>query len=500
MTLAGLGGLAIGLTVVADIGSLVILLPAFPFLAFLFVARRPQAAPMAVGLVAGVGYSVLSGSRLARAYLSALGPQLHAVGLAAAGFGVVTALIAPLALPAVRAWARRVVQWRMPIMGLSGKTLRVPVVSAVLEGLTVLVPVAVLVGFAIRPSVQITRGATDPYAIRFVASLQRLAGLPVDGRQQYYEQSLNWVIWYVGLPAVLLACLGAALLGRRCLRALLRWRGAAPAAQFWALPLLVIGWSTVAVLWDPATFPDQPWASRRLVPVVLPGLICLALWVCSRVRLRAAELDAGQVSVALVAACALLALAIPAAVTTFDPGFVGTSATATSVSSAPSSSPSAAASASPGSSSSFAGTLVTGGSQAAKHLAVRGMALKATYTGEQRAVATLCSAISPSASVIIVDSATVAFTQVVRGMCGMPTARMDGAPASAVQQVITDIERAGRRPVLLGSTSGAVALGGAAPRLIVSLKTTQDAEALTGPPATPWPVTYTVWMASPAAT
>jgi hypothetical protein len=303
---------------------------------------------MAVGLVAGVGYSVVSGSQLARAYLSALGPQLHEVGLAAAGFGVATALISPLAFPMVRAWAKRVVQWRMPLMGLSGKTLRVPVVSGILEGLTVLVPVAVLVGFAIRPSFQVTRGATDPYAIRFVASLQRLAGLPVDGRQQYYEQSLNWVIWYVGLPAVLLACLGAALLGRRCLRALLRWQGAAPAAQFWALPLLVFGWSTVAVLWDPATFPDQPWASRRLVPVVLPGLICLALWMCSRVRLRAAELGAAQVSIALVAACALLALAIPAAVTTFDPGYVGISATATSVSSAPSSSPSASASASPG--------------------------------------------------------------------------------------------------------------------------------------------------------
>ena len=55
-------------------------------------------------------------------------------------------------------------------------------------------------------------------------------------------------------------------------------------------------------------------------------------------------------------------------------------------------------------------------------------------------------------------------------------------------------------PVLLGSTSGSVTLGGAAPRLVVNLKTTQDAQGLTGPPAAPWPVTYTVWMASPAAT
>ena len=45
--------------------------------------------------------------------------------------------------------------------------------------------------------------------IRQVAALQRLQGLSVDGLRQYYESSLYWVFWYLGVPAVLLACAGA---------------------------------------------------------------------------------------------------------------------------------------------------------------------------------------------------------------------------------------------------------------------------------------------------
>jgi hypothetical protein len=490
MTLAGFGGLALGLTVLANIGSMSLLLPAFPILALMFVARLPQAAPLAAGLLIGLGCGVVEGSRLARPYLTSIGPQLHDIGLAAAGFGALTVLIAPLAFPGFRNGLKRVVDWRFPVMGLSGKMHRVPVVGAIAQGLVVVLPVAALTGLAIRPQVQVTRGATDPFFIRYVADLQHLAGLPVDGRQQYYEQSLNWVIWYVGLPAVLLACLGVALLGRRCLRALLRWRGATAAARFWGLPLLIFVWSVGTALWDPAIFPDQPWASRRLVPVVLPGVICLALWVCSRIRLRAAELGAGAMTGGMVSACCVLALGLPAAVTTFDPGYVAASASGSS--GAASGSPSAAPSPSAGSRPSTAATVVP------KRLAVRGMALRATYTGEKAAVTHLCSAIGPSASVVIVDTVTATwFTQVVRGMCDMPTARMDGAPTTAVEQVIADIERTGRRPVLLGSTAASVALVGAVPQQVVNLNTMQDAHVLNGPPAAPWPVSYTVWMASP---
>jgi hypothetical protein len=490
MTLAAFGGLALGLTVLVNIGSMSLLLPAFPILAIMFVARLPQAAPLATGLLVGIGCGVAEGSRLARPYLTSIGPQLHDIGIAAAGFGAATVLIAPLAFPGFRNGLRRVIHWGFPVMGLSGKTHRVPVLKGILEGLAMALPVAVLLAFAVRPTVQVTRGGTDPYFIRYVADLQHLAGLPVDGRQQYYEQTLNWVIWYVGVPAVLLACVGMALLCRRCLRALLRWRDAAtPAARFWGLPLLIFGWSVGVALWDPAIFPDQPWASRRLVPVVLPGVICLALWVCSRIRLRASEFGAGVVAGGVVSSCCVLALGLPAAVTTFDPGYVAVSSGSSGVAAAPP----AAATASPAASSGSSAAAVP------KRLAVRGMALRATYRGEEYAVTRLCSAIGPSASVVIVDTVTATwFTQVVRGMCDMPTARMDGAPTSAVEQVLTDIERTGRRPVLLGSTSGSVALAGVVPQQVVNLTTMQDAHVLKGPPAAPWPITYTVWMASPA--
>jgi hypothetical protein len=481
MTLAAFGGVALGLTVLADIGSVSMLLPLFPFLAIMFVARMPQSGPMAFGLLIGIGCGVGEASRLARPYLSSLGPQLHEIGVAAAVFGTVTLLIAPLAFPAVRATVRRVVHWRIPVMGLSGVTHRVPLIAALLEGLVVLLPVAALTALAVRPSAWIAKGATDPYTIRYVEGLQRLAGLPVNGHQQYYEQSLNWVIWYIGLPAVLLAVIGAALIGRRCLRALLRWRGAAPGAHLWGLPYLIFAWSIGTVLWDPATFPDQPWASRRLVPVVLPGIICMAVWVCSRVRMRAAEFGASPIAGALVTGCSVLALGLPTAVTTFDPGFVGVGAV---------SGPSSAA-----------GSVADAGAGPSKYLAARGMAFRVTYAGSAYAVSELCSQIGPSASVIIIDRTTAAMlTQVVRGMCDTPTARADGATPSAVEQAINLIEHTGRRPVLLGDTSASIDLIGVVPKRVMNLQTFQDAHSLTGPPAAPWPVTYTVWMASPSGT
>ena len=99
--------------------------------------------------------------------------------------------------------------------------------------------------------------------------LQRLAHLPVNGRRQYYESSLDWVFWYLGIPAVLLAVAGASALGWRWARAAAGERDdreALTLARLWGLPILIIGWSVVTVLWDPAELPDQPWASHRLAP------------------------------------------------------------------------------------------------------------------------------------------------------------------------------------------------------------------------------------------
>jgi hypothetical protein len=501
MTLAAFGGLAMGLIVLVGIDGLSDLLPVLPFLVIMIVARRPQGVPLATGLAVGVAYGLVDGYVLSRPWLDSLSSLLRPFGLVAAGFAVVTAVVfVPLAFPSARARARRYLaarpRLRAPglgalrvlrgLPGLSGlpgiwqlarraplrwlRRLRgpwtsrpLPSLAQVLPWVAAALPVAALIGFAIRPYVQIVRGETNPLIISYIVGLQRIAHLAQDGHRQYYEDTLYWVVWYLGVPAVLLAVAGLAMLSRRCLRALLTWQDRTGAVRTWALPLMIIGWGTLTVLYDPAIVPDQPWASRRLVPVVLPGLIAAGVWVSSRLKSRAEELGASRLTAVAVASCCVLALAIPAAVTT-------------------------------------AGVGLTSASQG-RHPTVRGLGFKRTSTGETAAVSGLCAAIGSDASVVIVDTVTAdEFSQVVRGMCDTPTGRMDGASAGEIQRVVAAIERAGRHPVLLASSTSRLSGFGGTPREVLNLQTTQDQHLLTSPPTTTWPIHYTVWLTAPAGT
>jgi hypothetical protein len=472
LALAGLGGLALGLTVLTWIGSLSILLPAFPVLAWLFVARRRQAGPFGIGLFLGIAIGLSVALTLGRSYLSTVSTELHTFGLAAAGFGVATALIAPLAFPEVRGRVWRAFIWRLRITGLAGEEISLPSLAMVVQWAAVALPVVALIVLAVRPYVETVGGQTSPTLIREVAALQRVAGLPVNGRRQYYEQSLNWVLWYIGVPAVLLACAGAAGIGRRLVRAVLDWRSSLVAARLWGLPFVIIAWSVGTVLWDPAVAPWQPWASHRLVPVVLPGLVLLAVWVSSRLTLRAALLGASRLTVVLVAICCALALAIPPLVTTLNPGIVAHASV---------------------------GRYSSGLSKFVSRVRLRGVGASSTYAGSVAAASSLCASIGPSASVVFVNASTAAqFGSTVRVLCGLPAASMAaGSSSASVERVATSIERTGRRPVLLGSSRASVSLFGVVPRVVVSLRTSGDAMVLTGPPAGNWPVSYTVWMASP---
>ncbi len=508
LALAGLGGLALGLTVLASIGSLGMLLPAFPVVAVLFVARRPQAGPFGGGLIFGIGIGLVTGLALERPYLASVSGQLHLIGLSAAGFGVVTALIAPLALPGAPSRVRRALAVRLSFPWFNRERVVFPSLGFLLGGLALVLPVLVLAGLAVRPYLQTVRGQTDLAVIRQVAALQRLERLPVDGTRQYYESSLTWVVWYLGVPALLLACLGAAVLGRRLVRAVLSPLPAgldgadAPSADpgdsaasgvsgasgasgasgysgfeglwLWGLPFLIIAWSVLVVLWDPAVIPWQPLASHRLVPVVLPGLALLAVWASSRLTARAAGLGASRTAVGLVAACCVLALAIPPLVSTLNPGLAGQPSV---------------------------GRYSSGAAKLLSRVRLRGVGASATYGGSVAAARSLCAAIGPSASVLFVDEQLAdAFAPVVRGLCGQPTAWMvSGAKSTALlAEAASLISQLGRRPVVIGSSRVAVSLPGMTPRLAVSLGTSADAEVLTGPPAGTWPTTYSLWLAAPA--
>jgi len=446
MATAALGGLALGLATLASLSVLPDLIPVIPFIGVLVAARRPQALPLGLGVLAGAGYGVVVSAVVAPAALSAPGFAVRQASLIALGVALATvAAVAVTAWPPARSWVSRVargaLRWHVP---------------DVAAGLVA----AVLIAFLIRPSVQTAHWNPGAGTAGYVGALQKLLGLPVQPTRSYAEDSLYWVIWYIGIPALLLGGFGMALLARRCVRALLRWADDDGVAWAWGLPLAIVAWTTVIVLWDPHTVPDQPWASQTLVPVVLPGFILCGIWVAAWLDRRARERGAGRVAVALAAAFFVLAMAVPTVVTTLG---ISLSRTATG----------------------HSGPTATG------------VGVTRTGAGQAAAVQELCGVMSARMSVVILDRVAASeFAQAIRGMCGVPAAVMAGAPVAQVQSVIRGIAGTAREPVLVATRAAELIPYGATPRRVVDLATTQDAHDLTQPPSTTWPISYELWMSA----
>ena len=437
--LAALAGLALGLTILVRIDGLSDILPAVPFLGVLLAARRRQAVPFGVALVVGVGYGLADGYLKSRPYLDLEAPSLRPLGYIVAI--TIVATVAGIAITAsqkARNTAKRL---------LATKTAHyLPAAAAALTAM-------IFIGFAVRPLIQHVAGETNPTSIAYVAELQKLAGLPVNGRRQYYEDSLYWVIWYLGVPAVLLGAFGLAVLAKRTTRALLTWKDPTAAARVWALPLMIAIWTIVTVLYRPAVAPDQPWASRRLVPFVLPGLILGGIWAASWLKAQAAVLGRTRATAITIASCCAASLLIPTALTTLDISVTK-----------------------------------------AKGVDAHGMAFRTIGTGEITAISRLCQNLPLNASVVILDSLTAdRFAQVLRGMCNRPTAIL--SHPNALNPVVQGIERVGRQPVLLAENKAELP---GTPKQVVDLLTTQEAHNLTAPPTRTWLIHYTVWMSTPS--
>jgi hypothetical protein len=420
-TATAVGGLALGLTVLVRIDGISDILPVIPYGGLLLAARRPQAVPLLAAVAAGAAYGGIDAVVLSRPYAASIEGSLRPLGLVAA--------------VAVAGTAAAVLWWRRRgLPDLRGT--RLPGAAA---GLAVLIVAA----FTIRPWVQTVHGHVTPLARRVMATYQQAEHLPVDPTRLYYELSLDWVFWYIGVPAVVLGTLGAAVLARRCLR------GEAPG---WSLPMLSFAWIIVATLARPGITPDQPWASRRLVPGVLPGFLLLAAWAAA--WLLAGLRDRGTAPLAGRAAAVLCAAAliVPAAVTTFG--------------------------------------LSRGGAD--------GLGTKTAYAGEIAALDGLCAAIPADASVVIVSYAAASrLVQAVRGMCGVPAARLYLPQPDSVQAVVAGIRSAGRRPVLLAGQRTQLTPFGGPVRPVMSLRSTADAHLLTRPPTGTTRDILDVWMWAP---
>jgi hypothetical protein len=443
--LAGFGGLALGLGVLVSLDSLVMLLPVIPFAGLLLVARRPGATSFCIGVVVGAGYGLADGYLLSRPFLDSVSHPIEVVGLVAVWLAALTIVVVQLMrVPRVRRRLRRLAA------GWPSRWL--PAAASVLA-------VAALIGFAIRPYAETVHGTPGAAVAHFVGGLQRAQGLLVDPTRTYAEDTLYWVIWYIGLPAVLLAAFGVAQLTRRCLQALLTWKDPAGAWRNWALPLAIICAGTVATLWDPGIVPDQPFASRRLVVAVLPGLILCAIWAAVWLTGHARERGAKRVTASIAGLFCVAALIVPTAATTFGAG------------------------------------LTHSGRSGGLKPTAQGMAGRRVSAGELTAVGELCGSLRGGASVVIVDRLVAQrFTQVIRGMCGVPTAWMVGQPQADVDTVLNAISAAGRHPVLLGATPGELVPFGGSPEKVLDLRTTTDAHDLTSPPTTPATIHFVIWM------
>ena len=273
-----------------------------------------------------------------------------------------------------------------------------------LQQAVLVLPFLVLAFFALRPHIQ------HVSAINYNGEL-----VPA-----HAELALHWVYWYLGLPIIALAAIGAGLLGRKVLRGQVR---------LWVLPLMAFSWAIVSFLYVPGIAGDQPWASRRLVPEVMPAFVLLAIWTVARAAawLRDQGFLGAPRNVA-VAICGL-AVVLPVAVTNWGLGISTSHGIA---------------------------------------LHANGLADKRTYLGELFAIQRLCERLPANASVIILDVEDYRWlTQDIRAMCGIPAASYlhndSQAPAKAadvpaVLSITRDIQRTGRVLVLLADEQATSAL------------------------------------------
>ncbi len=104
-----------------------------------------------------------------------------------------------------------------------------------------------------------------------ITNYQRQEGLPIDGSRSYDEQTIRWLSWYLGWPVVLIAAAG------------LIWLVARAGRTRDPRLICFLGvFGTVAALYlnDVSITPIQVWAMRRFLPVVLPGMLVAATWLC----------------------------------------------------------------------------------------------------------------------------------------------------------------------------------------------------------------------------
>jgi hypothetical protein len=429
--LAGVTGLLFGISLLVRIDGPADVLFVVPFCGLLVLRRQRQVIPLVIGMLIGLVYGAVDGWFLTRPYLT--GTNRSSVEYMVAAFFLIT-----LATVAAVWWLRR-----------RGSELRAAPKPWLLTAVTAL-PFIVIAVFIVRPYVE-----RNWHAL------------------QYAPLSLHWIYWYTGFSTIAFAVIATAMLGRRCVK------GEAPV---WVLPLLTFTWAIVWFLLRPAITAHQPYASRRLVPAVLPGLVLLAVWLAAWLGRKSRVIHLVSVPDYLkrsprvfVIACCAGAIFLPPMIGNFGLG------------------------------------LKSGGPLGVMPSS-DGLALQRAYVGEVAAIDKICQSIPPNSSVLIADFMLYwQFEENIRGTCDVPVAAVQtvvpgantapgwNASPTAMVADVAAIEKAGRHPIVLAATSSELApLGNGSVNLMMAQDTSIDEHTVFGTPRNTLPQRFTVYSWEPA--
>ncbi len=255
-------------------------------------------------------------------------------------------------------------------------------------GVAVFAGVGLLVS---RPLWLVTHGKPNPS----LAGIQAQLGLAVDGTRTYNEHTVNWLAMYYGWPAVGLAVIGYVVLLRRLI---LR-------REYALVGVLAMGAAMSALyLWSAEITPDQPWAIRRYVPVVIPVLL-----VAAAATLRELWRRRSRLLRAIAVAGGAAVLVVPLLVT----------------------------------------------------LPVAGLREEVPQLSQVRAI---CAATGPDGALVAVDgSAQVSYLQTIRSYCDVPAIGLVDAAPAQLATVRAAVAAHGRTLYVLSTDAAAMHFVGAAP-------------------------------------
>jgi hypothetical protein len=89
----------------------------------------------------------------------------------------------------------------------------------------------------------------------------------------FSEQTINWIVWYFGPVVMMAGVIGLAVIISRLLRG--------KDKQLWPV-ILMFSVTAALYLIKPSITGDQVWATRRFLPIMLPGVVLLSMWTLER--------------------------------------------------------------------------------------------------------------------------------------------------------------------------------------------------------------------------